>query len=98
MGEGGVVLRADGGDGALGVESAEDGHGQFGADSGDGDQALEEALLVAIEEAVEGEDVFADLGVNVEGDFGAFGGERGEGRDADDDVVADTSGFDDGLA
>src|SRR5277367_3431773 len=98
MGEGGVVLGADSGDGALGVESAEDGHGELGADSGDGDEALEEALLVAVDEAVEGEEVFAHLGVDVEGNFGPFGGKRGEGGDADDDVVANASGFDDGLA
>jgi hypothetical protein len=97
-GEGGVILSADGLDGAFGIEAAEDGDGKFGADSADGDEALEEALLGEFEKAEEGEDIFAHLGVDVEGDFGVFGGQGGKGRDADDDVVADSAGLDDGLA
>ncbi len=74
-GEGGVVLGANGADGALGGEAAEDGEGEFGADAGDGDEAFEELLLGALGESVEGEGVFANLGVDMEGYGGAFGGE-----------------------
>ena len=94
----GVVLSANGLDGALGGEAAEYLDGQFGADAADGDEALEEALFLAIEEAEEGDLVFADLGVDVEGGFCADAGEGGEGGDGDDDVVAYAGGFDDGLA
>ena len=97
-GEAGVVLRADGGYGALGAEAAEHFDGEFWADAGDGDEALEEALLVEVEEAEEGDGVFTDLGVDVEGDLRAFCRERGEGGDADGDVITDTGAFDDGLA
>jgi hypothetical protein len=96
-GERGVVLRAEGGDEAVGGKAALDGDGELGADARDGDKAFKDALVVAVEEAVEGEGVFADLGVDVERDFGAFDGERGVGGDADRDIVADASGFDDGL-
>jgi hypothetical protein len=92
-----MILRAEGGDEAIGRKAALDGDGEFGADAADGDEALEDALVVAIEEAVEGEDVFADLGVDVECNFGAFGGERGVGADADGDVVADAGGLHDDL-
>ena len=94
----GVVLAANGLDGALGGEAAEYLDGQFGADAADGDEALEEALFLAIEEAEEGDLVFADLGMDVEGGFCADAGEGGEGGDGDDDVVAYAGGFDDGLA
>ena len=94
----GVVLAADGLDGAVGGEAAEDFDGELGTDAADGDEALEEALLLAVEEAKEGDLVFADLGVDVERGFRADAGERGEGGDGDDDVIADAGGFNDGLA
>ena len=74
-GEGGVVLGADGGDGLGGGEAAEDGEGEARADAGDGDEALKEAFFAEVEEAVEGEGVFADLGVDVEAGYSA--GARG---------------------
>ena len=52
----------------------------------------------AVEEAIEREQVFAHLGVDVKGDLGSLGGQRAEGGDADDDVVADSAGLDDRLA
>ena len=94
----GVILAANGLDGALGGEAAEDFDGQLGAYAADGDEALEEAFFLAVEKSEEGDLVFADLGVDVEGGFCADAGEGGEGGDGDDDVVADAGGFDNGLA
>ena len=94
----GVVLAANGLDGALGGEAAEYLDGQLGAYAADSDESLEEAFFLAIEEAEEGDLVFADLGVDVEGGFRTDAGEGGEGGDGDDHVIADASGFDDGLA
>src|SRR5216683_3153710 len=96
-GEGGVVAGADGGDEAVGGDAAEDGDGQLGAYAGDGQELLEEALLLGFGEAEEGYLVFADVGVDVEGRFGAVGRKSGEGGDADGDVVAYAGGLDDGL-
>ncbi len=48
-------------------------------------------------EAEEGDLVLADVGVDVEGGLGTVGWEGGEGGDADGDVVANASAFDDGL-
>jgi len=48
-------------------------------------------------EAEEGDLVFADVGVDVQGGLCAVGGESREGGDADTYVVADTGAFEDGL-
>ncbi len=96
-GEGGVVGGADGGDEAVGVDAAEHGDGELGADAGDGEEFLEEALLLRLGEAEEGDLVLADVGVDVQAGLGAFGRERGEGGDADGGVVADAGALDDGL-
>ncbi len=71
-GEGGVVAGADGGDEAVGVDAAEDRDGELGADAGDGEELFEEAFFLGLGEAEEGDLVFADVGVDVEGGFGAF--------------------------
>src|SRR5216683_1839850 len=86
-GEGGVV----------GGDATQDGDGQLGAYAGDGQELLEEALLLGLVEAEEGYLVFADVGVDVEGRFGAVGRKSGEGGDADGDVVAYAGALDDGL-
>ena len=80
-----------------GVDAAEDGDGELGADAADGEELFEEAFLLGFGEAEEGDLVFADVGVDVQGGFGAFVGKRGEGGDADGDVVAHASAFYDGL-
>jgi hypothetical protein len=96
-GKGGVVTGADGGDEAVGGDAAEDRDGELGADAADGEKLFEEAFFLGFGEAEEGDLVFADVGVDVQDGFGAFGGECGEGGDADGDVVADTGTFEDGL-
>jgi hypothetical protein len=92
-----VVARADSGDEAAGVDAAEDRDGELRADAGDGEELFEEAFFLRLGEAEEGDLVFADVGVNVEGGFGVFSGECGEGGDADGDVVAHAGTLDDGL-
>jgi hypothetical protein len=96
-GEHAEVVGADGADEALGGDAGEDGDGELGADAGDGDKLFEEALLLRGGEAEEGDLVFADVGVDVEGGLGAFGWEFGEGGDGDVDVVAYAGAVDDGL-
>ena len=71
-GEGGVVAGTDGGDEAVGADAAQDGDGELGADAADGEELFEEALLLGLGEAEEGELVFADVGVDVERGLGAF--------------------------
>ena len=92
-----MVAGADGGDEAGGVDSGEDGDGEFGADAGDGEELFEEALLLEVEEAEEGELVFGDAGVDVKLGLAAFGGEGGEGGDGDGDVIADAGALKDGA-
>ncbi len=53
-----MILGANGGDGALGGEAAEQGDGQLGADAGDGDQAFKESFFIAIEKSEEGDRVW----------------------------------------
>ena len=97
-GEGGVVGGADGGDEAFGLESAEDGEGEAGADAADGEQFFEEAFFVERGESVEGKLVFADVGVDVEGGFVAEVGEGGEGGDGDGGFVTDSGAVEDDAA
>jgi hypothetical protein len=73
-GESGVVLRADGGDGLVAREAAEDGEGEARADAGDSDELLEEAFFRQIKEAIEEQGVFADLGIDVQASFLPGGG------------------------
>jgi hypothetical protein len=93
-GESGVVAGADGGDEAGGVDAGEDGDGELGADAGDGEELFEEAFFGELDEAEEGDLVFADVGVDVEAGFGAHGREGGVGGDGDDDVIADAGALD----
>src|SRR5579859_8063141 len=93
-----MILRANGLHGALGREARQDLDGQLGAYAADGDESFKETLLIAIEKAEEGNLIFADLRVDVEGGFRTDARERGEGRHGDDDVVPHACGFDDGLA
>src|SRR5260370_21328028 len=96
-GEGGVVAGTNGGDEAIGVDAAQDRDGELGADAADGEELLEEPFLLSFGEAEEGNLVFADVSMDVQGGFCAFAGERGEGGDADGDVVAHAGALDDGL-
>ncbi len=93
-----VILRADGLHGAIAGEAAEHFDGELGSDAADGDQPLEEALLFALEKTEEGDLIFADLGVDVQRGFRADRRQRRKGGHGDGDVVADASGFNDGLA
>ena len=96
-GKGGVVRGADSRDQTGGVDTAEHGDRQLGADSGDGQQLLEHPLLLRLREAEEGDLVFAHMGVDVQARLGALGRERGERGDADGGLVADAGALDDGL-
>jgi hypothetical protein len=78
-------------------EAGENGDGQFGADAGYADELLEHSLFVLGEEAEEGEGVFADVGVDTEAHFGTYVGKAGVGGDGDREIVADASGFHNGL-
>ncbi len=93
----GMVATADGGDEALRGDAAEDGDGELGTDTGDGNQALEETLFIELGEAEECKLVFGDLGEDVQAGFVAFAREGGEGGDGDGDVVANAGALDDGL-
>jgi hypothetical protein len=95
--EGGVVAGADGLYEAGGVDAGEDGDGEFGADAGDGEELLEEGFFLGLGEAVEGERVLGDAGVDVEPGFAAFGGQGGVGGDGDGDLVADAGTLEDGA-
>jgi len=98
LGKGGMVLAADGSDGALRIEAAEDGYSEFGSDARDGDEALEETLFFAFEKAEESNLILADLRVNVQRGLCADGRQRSECRHRNGDVVADAGGLDNGLA
>ena len=69
-----MISGADGSDEASSVHATEDGDGELGADAGDGEEFFKEALLGDLEEAEEGELVFADVGVDVEAGLGALAG------------------------
>jgi len=72
LGEGGMVAATDRGDEAVGGDSAQYSDGELGADAGDGEQALEEALLLCGGKAEESDLVFADVSVDEERCFGVL--------------------------
>ena len=96
-GKGGVISGTDGSDEAAGVDAAEDGDGQLGANAGDGEELFEESLLLSFGESEERDLVLADVGVDVKRGLSALVGQRGEGGYADSDVVAYASALEDGL-
>ena len=68
-----------------------------GTDSTDADQFFKQRLFILRQEAVERERIFTHVSVNAEPHFGARIGQVREGGDRNGDVIADTSGFHDGL-
>ena len=97
FGEGGVVGGPDRVNETGPIDTGENSDGQFGSDAGDREELFEEAFFLRLGEAVEGELVFGDAGVDMEGCFHAFAREGGEGGNGDRHVVADASAVDDGL-
>lgn len=89
------VAAGDGGAQFVGGGGGEDAEGDFGADAADGEQEFKEGALFDAGEAVEGEEVFADVQVGVEVDFGADFADCAEDGARGEDLEADAAGFDD---
>jgi hypothetical protein len=91
------VAGADGRDEIVHGHAAEDFESEAGADAGSGKQQFEKVLLAGGEEAIEEEGVVADVRVDEEGGFGVEFGEGSEGRERDEDLVADAGDIEEDL-
>jgi hypothetical protein len=78
-------------------EAGKNGDSQFGADAGNADELLEHHLFILREEAEESESILTDVGVNAEADLRADVRKASVGGDGDGEIVADASGFHNGL-
>jgi len=92
----GVVSCADGVDQTRAVDATEHRNGQLRTNSADGQQLFEEAFLVQISEAEQGQLVLSNVGEDVQAHLCTFGRKAAEGRHTDRDVVADARALDDG--
>ena len=90
-----MVAVADGSDQALGADAAKHRDRQLGADAGDGQQLLKQALFVRLLEAEELQRVLADMGVHVQRGRGADIAELGVGGDGDQQLITHTAAIED---
>ena len=93
----GDVARADGLGEVVGRDAREDVHGQPGSDAGDRDELEEHVLLFEGSEAVEGQGVVGEVGVDEELHGGADLPEPDVGRHGDGRGVSDAAGLDDDV-
>jgi hypothetical protein len=95
--EAGEITSANGGNEFFNVHARENFEGEGGADTGSAEQQLEEMLFAGGEKAVEGEGVFADVGVDEQRDFGVEFAESGEGGKRHGNEIADAADVEDNL-